>query len=65
MPSEHHERNEADYIRRLRHQAGRQGYLLRKGQPGDRAAWYIVNDRNAAVGTADHLDEVEAWLRAR
>ncbi len=30
MHSAHHERNEADYIRRLRHQAGRQGYLLRK-----------------------------------
>jgi len=65
MHSEHPERTEAAYLQRLRHQAGRQGYLLRKGQPGDRAAWYIVDDRNHAVGTADHLDAVEAWLRTR
>jgi hypothetical protein len=28
-------------------------------------AWYIINDRNNTIGTADHLDEVEAWLRTR
>ena len=62
MHSAHHERNEADYIRRLRHQSGRQGYLLRKGRT---PAIYATSLVEGAVNGWATAAGRKAWERRR